>query len=240
MTFLDKSMPTRQLPAARVNWTHVGLIILAMGTAAVCLTWARKPDVVDEHRHVRQLVLHYILSRTEDPVIVLGDSIVEASTLPRSICGHAIVNAGLGGASTTSDLGNWLSQALGSKRAALIVVSLGTNDALVSAATGRQSFGDRYGALLAQLSKLTPQLAVLEIPPVEAEGRVTDAMRNEVITTINDYNAALPDVARRSGATFVALPAMLRPSTIDGVHLSSGGYQAWENAVIQAAERICS
>src|SRR6267142_3157678 len=131
MTFLDKSMPAQQLPAARVNWTHVGLIILAMGTAAVCLTWARKADVIDEHRHVRQLILHYTLSRTEDPVIVLGDSIVEASTLPRSVCGHAIVNAGIGGASTVSGLGSMLSLSLGGKRAALVVVSLGTNDAAI-------------------------------------------------------------------------------------------------------------
>ena len=232
MTFLDKSMPAQQLPAARVNWTHVGLIILAMGTAAVCLTWARKADVIDEHRHVRQLILHYTLSRTEDPVIVLGDSIVEASTLPRSICGHAIVNAGLNGASTTSDLGSWLSEALGSKRAALIVVSLGTNDALVSAAASKQGFGDRYGALLAQLSRLTPQLAALAIPPVEAQGRMTIEMQNEAMTTINGYNSGLPDVAGRNGATFVALPAMPKPYTIDGVHLSSGGYKAWDTAVM--------
>jgi len=80
------------------------------------------------------------------------------------------VNAGLNGASTTSDLGSWLSDALGSKRAALIVVSLGTNDALVSAAASKQSFGDRYGALLAQLSRLTPQLARIGDPAGRGTG----------------------------------------------------------------------
>jgi lysophospholipase L1-like esterase len=199
----------------------------------------KKADAVDEHRRARQFVLHYTLSRIDDPVIVIGDSIVEASTLPRSICGHAIVNAGLNGASTTSDLGSWLSEALGSKRASLIVVSLGTNDALVSAAASKQSFGDRYGALLAQLSRLTPQLAVLAIPPVEAQGRMTIEMQNEAMATINGYNSGLPDVAGRNGATFVALPAMPRSYTIDGVHLSSGGYMAWDAAVMQAAMRVC-
>ena len=131
------------------------------------------------------------------------------------------------------------SQALDSKRAALIVVSLGTNDALVSAATRKQSFGDRYGALLAELSKLAPQLAVLEIPPIEAQGRVTLEMQNEAMTTINNYNSTLTEVARRNGATFVALPAMPRPHTIDGVHLNSGGYLAWDKAAMQAAARIC-
>jgi lysophospholipase L1-like esterase len=239
MIFLAKSMLTRRLRGARVNWTCLGLIILAIGATAALLAWARRTDVVDDHRRARQLVLHYTLSRINDPVIVIGDSIVEASTLPRSVCGHAIVNAGLNGASTTSDLGSWLSQALDGGRAALIVVSLGTNDALVSAATSEQNFGDRYGALLVQLSKLTPQLAVLEIPPVEAQGRMTVELQNEAMSTINTYNSALPDVARRNGATYAALPAMPRPHTIDGVHLDSGGYLAWDKAVMQAAAKIC-
>ena len=233
--FLASPLSARHLP--RVSRARFGLIVLAIGATAACLVLVKKADVVDEHRRARQFVLHYTLSRIEDPVIVIGDSIVEASTLPRSICGHAIVNAGLNGTSTTSDLGSWLSEALGSKRAALIVVSLGTNDALVAAS--KQSFGDRYGALLAQLSRLTPQLAVLAIPPVEAQGRMTIEMQNEAMTTINGYNSGLPDVAGRNGATFVALPAMPMPYTIDGVHLSSGGYKAWDTAVMQAATRVC-
>ena len=59
-----------------------------------------------------------------------GDSITEASTLPRSVCDHALVNAGLDGASTASDLGTWLNDVLGGRRAGAIVVALGTNDAL--------------------------------------------------------------------------------------------------------------
>jgi lysophospholipase L1-like esterase len=239
MTFLEKSLPTRQLAGACLNGTRLGLMIIGISATAAFLVWARKTDAVDEHRRVRQLVLSYTLSRIDDPVIVIGDSLVEASTLPRSICGHAIVNAGLSGASTTSDLGSWLSQALDRKRAALIVVSLGTNDALVSAATSKQSFGDRYGALLVQLSNLTPQLAVLEIPPVETKDRMTVELKNEAMTTINDYNSILPDVARRNGATFVALPTMPKSHTIDGVHLSSDGYLAWDKAAMQAAARIC-
>jgi lysophospholipase L1-like esterase len=181
--------------------------------------------------------LYYTLSRISDPVIVIGDSIVEASTLPRSICGHPIVNAGLNGASTASDLGNWLAPALDGKRAASIVVTLGVNDALAS--VPQADFEDRYGALLALLSKLTPRLAVLEIPPVEAQGRMTVKMQDEVMRTVDAYNSILPDLAKRNGATFVALPAMSRPHTIDGVHLNSDGYLAWDKSVMQAASMIC-
>ena len=73
------------------------------------------------------------LARFDDAIVVLGDSIVEASTMPRELCGHAIVNAGLDGASTTSDLGTWLIDVLDGKPVAAIVVSLGTNDALGAA-----------------------------------------------------------------------------------------------------------
>jgi lysophospholipase L1-like esterase len=240
MIFSEQSISTLRPPNALVNWTRLGLIVFAISATAAFVAWARKSDIVDDHRKARQLVIHYTLRRVDKPVIVLGDSIVEASTLPRSICGHAIVNAGLNGASTTSDLGHWLSQALDSKQAALIVVSLGTNDALASTSASIQNFEDRYGALLAQLSNLTPRLAVLAIPPVEAQGRMNVEMQNEVATTIDNYNSTLPGIAKRSGAVFVALPAMERPYTIDGVHLSSGGYQAWDKAVMQAAEEVCS
>jgi lysophospholipase L1-like esterase len=221
-----------------LNRNQFSLVAIAACASAAFLVWATR-EAPDDHRRARQLVLYYTLSRVNDPVIVIGDSIVEASTLPRSTCGHSIVNAGLNGASTASDLGSWLAPTLGGKRAALIVVSLGVNDALASAPQSKANFEDRYGALLALLSKLTTQLAVLEIPPVEAQGRMTVKMQDEVMRTINAYNSILPDLARRNGATFLALPAVPKPHTIDGVHLNSDGYLAWDKAVMQATAMIC-
>jgi lysophospholipase L1-like esterase len=221
-----------------LNRNQFSLVAIAACASVAFLVWATR-EAPDDHRRARQLVLYYTLSRVNDPVIVIGDSIVEASTLPRSTCGHSIVNAGLNGASTASDLGSWLAPTLDGKRAALIVVSLGVNDALASAPQSKANFEDRYGALLALLSKLTTQLAVLEIPPVEAQGRMTVKMQDEVMQTINAYNSILPDLARRNGATFLALPAVAKPHTIDGVHLNSDGYLAWDKAVMQAAATIC-
>ena len=229
----------QQPSGADVTRICFGLGVLAICAVAAFLTWGRKPDNSDQYRQARQLILYYTLSRVDDPVIVVGDSIVEASTLPRSICGHAIVNAGLNGSSTASDLGVWLSEALDGKRAALIVVSLGINDALVSTPQSRQSFANLYGMLLDQLSKLTPQLAALEIPEVEAKGRMTAAMRDEAMSTINGYNSILPDLVAKHGAIFVGLPAMPNLHTIDGIHLNSDGYQAWDKGVMQAATKIC-
>jgi lysophospholipase L1-like esterase len=222
-----------------MNWSRIGLAVLVvLGATVAFLSWPKREVCPDACRIGRQLILLNTLSRVDDPIIVLGDSIVEASTLPRSLCGHAIVNAGLGGASTVSDLGGWLSGALASKRAGLIVVSLGTNDALGS--QSRQAFETRYGALLARLSMLTSHMVVMAVPRLEARGQVTIGTRDRAMDLINGYNAVLPGLAKNGGATFVALPPMPDPHTIDGVHLDAAGYAVWDAAVLQGAASICN
>jgi len=226
---------------AGVNLRRSGLIALAVGmviAATILLTRNFQAPSQNNHRIARQFVLHYTLSRLDDPIIVLGDSIVEASTLPRSACGHAIVNAGLNGASTASDLGSWLTAALAGKRAAAIIVALGTNDALADA-PDEKVFANRYTALLGDLSKLTSHLAVLAIPPVEVRERLTAEMEKEITPAIGKLNAVLPDIAKRANAAFLPLPGMPSPHTIDGVHLDADGYRVWDKAIMDGAASIC-
>lgn len=219
-----------------MNRTRIGLVALAFGLLAVFFAWPRKQAGPDDHRATRQLILYYTFIRIDDPIIVLGDSITEASTLPRSLCGHAVVNAGLSGASTASDLGNWLSGALAGKQAALIVVSLGTNDAF--ALRSQQAYQTSYGSLLAQLATMTSRVVVLAVPPIEVRNKLTGA-RDDLRGTIDGYNSALPGLARNAGAKFMALPPMSDPHTIDGVHLNTAGYSVWDAAILQAAASIC-
>ena len=113
----------------RMNGTRVALV--ACVAACAWAAWPRQPVVLDSHRATRQFVIQSTLARFDDAIVVLGDSIVEASTLPRASCGHAIVNAGIGGAATSSHLVSMLTDALGNKRAAMVVVALGTNDAAI-------------------------------------------------------------------------------------------------------------
>jgi lysophospholipase L1-like esterase len=221
-----------------MNRTRIGLALLSIGAVAVGFSCFAKQSISDSHRQTRQVILYYTLSRVENPIIILGDSIVEASTMPRELCGHAIVNAGLDGASTTSDLGTWLIDVLDGKPVAAIVVSLGTNDAL-GAARSRPQFEANYSALLAQLSKATARVIVLAIPSIDVLRRVTSQMQTEAMGRINDYNSALPELSAESGATFAALPQMPTPHTIDGVHLSAAGYQLWNQAVLQGASALC-
>jgi lysophospholipase L1-like esterase len=220
-----------------MNGARIGLAVLLMGALVAGFLVFRKEAIADSHRQARQLVLHYTLSRVDNPIIILGDSITEASTLPRELCGHPIVNAGLNGASTASDLGMWLVEALDGSRAAGIVVALGTNDALKAASTER--FEMNYLALLAQLAQVTDHLAVLAVPGIDVQGRVTADLQAEVMGRINGLNAVLPALAAKGGASFIAPPAMQTPHTIDGVHLNAAGYSAWDQAILKGISTIC-
>ncbi|MGC2179508.1 MAG: SGNH/GDSL hydrolase family protein, partial [Bradyrhizobium sp.] len=184
------------------------------------------------------VILRYTFSRAERPIIVLGDSITEASTLPRSLCDHAVVNAGLDGASTVSDLGTWLLKGLNGRRAAAILIALGTNDALQG--RKQEEFEANYGSLLAQLRGATDHLVVLGIPSVEVRGRMPPDYQAETMKRIDAFNAALPALAEKGGATFAALPPMPAPHTIDGIHLDAAGYAVWEDAVLKGVRGACS
>jgi lysophospholipase L1-like esterase len=221
-----------------MSGARIGLAVLLIGALAAGFSFFRNKTIADSHRQVRQLVLYYTLSRVDNPIIILGDSITEASTLPRELCGHPIVNAGLNGASTASDLGTWLTEALDGKRAAAIVVSLGTNDALQ--ARSAQSFETSYAALLAELAQVTGRFSILAVPGIDVQGRLTAEMQAEAMRRINDFNAALAVLAAKTGAAFIALPPMPSPHTIDGVHLNATGYSAWDKAILAGVSTICA
>ena len=217
--------------------TVVAVAVLAIGALLAGISFFRPNTIIDTHRHTRQVILHYTLSRAEQPIIVLGDSITEASTLPRSYCDHPLVNAGLDGASTASDLGTWLKDVLNGRRAAAILVALGTNDALQVRA--QQEFETNYRALLAQLKDTTDHLVVLGIPSLEVRGRMPADYQAATMRRIDAFNAALPVLAEKAGATFASVPPMGAPHTIDGVHLDAAGYEVWDAAVLKGVSSAC-
>lgn len=221
-----------------MNGARIGIAVLAIGALAAGLSYFRKETATEPHRYARQVILYYMLSRVDQPIIILGDSLTEASTLPRTYCGHAVVNAGLNGASTASDLGTWLTATLEGRRAAAILVALGTNDALLKHSA--QDFEKNYLELLAQLSKVTDHLTVLSIPPIEKRRRMTAELQAEAMSRIDALNALLPQLAAKGRANFVALPPMPAPYTIDGVHLDNAGYTVWDEAVLKGVSGACT
>jgi lysophospholipase L1-like esterase len=220
-----------------MNTARLAITVLAIGALAAGASYLRKETNADSHRQARQLVVHYTLSRLDQPIVILGDSVTEASTLPRTYCGHPVINAGLNGASSYSDLATWLSEALDGRRAAAVLVALGTNDALVGHSA--LAFETNITSLLAKLASVTDHIAVLGIPSIEVRGNVKAQLQKETMGRIDAFNALLPALAGKSGASFVALPPMPAPHTIDGVHLDAAGYAVWDDAVMKGVSGAC-
>ncbi len=212
-----------------MNATRFALVGLVIASAWAA--WPKHEDVRDTHGATRQFVIHSTLARVDDAIVVLGDSIVEASTLPRSLCGHPVVNAGIGGASTASRLGSMLSESLGGKRAALVVVSLGTNDAAIPHSVDQ--FRSNYRALLTDLAALTPRTAIAAIPPPQAG---LEPAKKVSAAVIDNYNAILPGLAEEVRASFIPLPTMPERHTLDGIHLNAAGYEVWDKAILRGIE----
>ena len=214
-----------------MNGTRVALV--ACVAALAWVVWFRPPVILDTHTTTRQRVIAWTLARVDDPIVILGDSITEASTLPRSLCGHPVVNAGIGGVSTESGMDSLLTQSLDGKRAVLVVVALGANDAAIPNSVER--YRSNYRALLETLSTVTPRLAILAIPPPEAG---LEEVKKTRLAVIDSYNAVLPELAKEARATFIALPAMPERHTLDGLHLNAAGYAVWDRAILQGIEAV--
>jgi len=192
-----------------------------------------KPGTVGhEHSVVREFVIASHIARAKSPVVFLGDSITEAAVLPDSVCGHPVINAGIGGAGVDQLL-RVAPLLLKDKSPALVVIAIGTNDAY--ATPGReQQFSASYIKLLKSLAPITPKVVVANIPPVDPSGNLTvQAGINPGL--IDRLNLALSKIAEDAGASLVdlnkAVSAKGAVETIDGVHLAPRAYDLWDAAM---------
>ena len=212
-----------------MSGTRVALVALV--AACAWAAWPKREVIFDTHGATRQFVTRSTLARFDDAIAVLGDSIVEALTLPRSLCGHPTINAGIGGASTASHLGSIQAESLGTQRAALVVVSLGTNHAAIPNSV--EQYRSNYRALLTELAALTPRSAVAAIPPPEVG---LEEAKKVSAAVIDSYNAILPELAKEARAIFIPLSAMPERHILDGIHLNAAGYKVWDRAILQGIE----
>lgn len=59
------------------------------------------------------------------------------------------------------------------------------------------------------------------------------------MATIRSLRSTLPEIATRTGASFLPLSEMSAPFTLDGVHFSAKGYRAWEQEVMEGVAAAC-
>jgi lysophospholipase L1-like esterase len=210
-----------------MNWTRIGIV----GFVGLCV-WAAWPKGNDA-TPPRPLLIRAALKQVDDPVVILGDSIVRRASFPRAVCGRPIINAGIDGSTTSSGLDAMLTKALGGKQAAMVVISLGLNDAAIPLNT--DLYRTNYFALLATLKSTAPRIAIATVTPVEAgksdSARITDR-------AVDSYNAVLPTIAGDAGASLVTIPSMPTKYTTDGVHLNDAGYAIWTKAVLSGVSEI--
>jgi lysophospholipase L1-like esterase len=210
-----------------MNWTRTG--ILAFVALCIWAAWPKGQNAAPP----RPLLIKAALKDANDPVVILGDGIVELATLPRSICSRPVINAGITGSTTASGLDAMLVKALGSKQAAMIVVSIGVNDAAIPLSA--ESYKTNYLALLNALRMATSRLAVVSVTPIEAGPSHPDQAKS---AAIDSYNSVLPAIAQDAKATLLTAPPMPAKHTVDGFHLNADGYAIWNKALLGGIEAV--
>lgn len=188
-------------------------------------------DVGYTHVDVRLFIIRSQMDQVELPIILLGDSITEAAVLPPTICGHPLINAGIGGmdAETYRVLARSL---FDNRRAALFIVALGTNDAAKGSTPAR--FRDAYISLAAFLKPRADKILFAGIPPITETG--TLAQRYFDADLAQQADQTIRAVASDELTGFVDFRTVMSTGdlTLDGVHLNAAGYRLWNAALITA------
>jgi lysophospholipase L1-like esterase len=178
---------------------------------------------------VRLFAIRSQLAQADAPVIVIGDSITEGALLPSSICGHTVVNAGVGGMNAAGYL-PFAKQFL-TKEAALIIVALGTNDSTIISPEW-SVVEPRYSDLLDLLAQHTHNLVIAGIPPFDMTGALAKDYFKPALGDGND--AAIRRIAANRKLSFVDLRNDISGMglTVDGIHLNAAGYTRWRDDIL--------
>jgi lysophospholipase L1-like esterase len=214
--------------------TLAGLIFL-IGLALAGGAWAliARPGG-KSYYDTRRLVILAHARQSADPVVILGDSVVDMADMPQ-LCGDSVLNAGVAGART--ELIEQLSRDLFAIRhPRLVIVAVGLNDAHRDAATSDRDFLAKYRAIVARARMTGAVVRVTTIPPVGPSelGRAGEFDRKRI--------AALNTLIRQAGVPVIDINAALagqdgiEPAALteDGVHPNARGYGIWKNVMAQA------
>jgi lysophospholipase L1-like esterase len=194
-------------------------------------------DLGHQHNAVRQFIVRSDMAQKPNAILFAGDSITEAAFLPESICGHPVINAGLGGA----DIGSYLDFARltmpSDLKSPLIVVALGTNDSTSIGAKWDNPLAPAYGRLADYLETHADRLLFAGIPPIEMSGALAKSYFDIDFSRKND--AAIRAVALSRSVDFVDLQTAIvgEHLTVDGIHLTPIAYREWLTAIVHAAEK---
>lgn len=166
-----------------------------------------------------------ILSQAEQAepggAVLIGDSITEFLHMP-TLCGLPVLNAGTGGA-RLADVAKIVPELVARAKPAHVVLSVGVNDAQLAERRDVAAWKASYAHLISRLS--VPRVTILGVrspDPSKKLAKIFDA------AFIDEENDALADLAK---ATHVAFVPSAPVDTVDGVHLSAAGYDAFRRGI---------
>ena len=189
------------------------------------------------HADARLFMIRSKLAQTDNPIVFVGDSLTEAATLPSSICGHDVVNAGIGGAASNSYL-SLARQLFDGKKFPVVVLAIGTNDSQKSSRPP-PAMRASYFALVEYLASRAGKMIIVGIPPMEMKKLAKDYFDVDYSDRNNEIVKA---IAADKKLRFVDLRSSMTGEnlTIDGVHLTPAGYMLWNGAIAKQIGQLCS
>jgi hypothetical protein len=172
------------------------------------------------------------ISKADEPVIVLGDSIVEGATLPASLCSHPIVNAGVTGAGIDY-FRRYADELISSVHPSLIVLAVGVNDTGIGDDSRRaRTFRLAYEATAAALIRKAP-VVVTTIAPIQSSSY--SRPYNPMLVPI--LNETIKRVSKVKALIDVNKPLAVENFTSDGIHLNAEGNAIWAKIVSEGISR---
>jgi len=207
-----------------IPWTAAAVCFIAAGAAFSEVH--RLKDRIGEltrhefhdHKDVREYMIAAALADAPEPIFVLGDSITEMAALPRELCGHPVINAGVGG-QTIQEAKRLATRVLGERGAFLVALTVGAND------IGSASAQSDFVALIDAVKPLSQR-------PLVAVAVTSDEATNREI--------AAATAAR--GVAFVRprIPATADSMMPDKVHYRAAAYSSWIPALKAAITQKCT
>ena len=164
-----------------------------------------------DHQDVRQFSIKAALADLRQPIVMIGDSITEGAPLPAEIAGHPVVDAGIGGIST-SGYKMLAGRLFENAQPYAAVIALGAND------TGSGSLRDDTTELIAVIKAFTPRIVVS-----------TTATDQAMISRIRE-------AAETSGVRFVETDVPEALKRKDRIHFTAAAYRVWLPQIRSAVE----
>ncbi len=213
---------------AGMAWS--GVVFASGGASAYAWMHGKQPA---SHAQSRTKAIVSQAKQSDARVILLGDSISEMALLPQ-LCGKDVLNAGLGGANA-AQVKTIAADILPGRKADLVVIAVGVNDAVGQAPTDTSAFTASYRQIITLAKATGARVVAVNVEPVVKANRIFDPKRieaeNRIIASMGVPTIDLWSAMRQPGTEW--LPDSYSD---DGTHPNPAGYSHWKAAVGKSCE----